>query len=402
MLAVARLLGEMAMALHQPAVLGEILAGIVLGPTILGALAPAVEETLFPIGQPPHTILNGLTTVSVVLFLLVAGTKVNLSSIWRQGRAAFNVSIAGIAFPFALGFASAWFLPSLLGSGVRTHYLPFALFFATALSISALPVIAKTLMDLGLYHTDLGMVVIAAAIFDDLIGWIIFAVILGMMDARTQPTLAIGQTIALTLTFAALMLSAGRWGLNRILPWLQGRMRGAGGVLGFGLPLALFAAAFTAWIGIHAIFGAFLVGVALGDSPHLNERARATMSEFVSSFFAPLFFASIGLRINFLAHFDGVLVLTVLLIACVGKVVGCGLAAQGSGMARVDAWAVGVAMNSRGAMEIILGLMALQYGIIEERMFVALVVMALVTSAMSGPLMRALLAHRGIASQRVL
>lgn len=394
LLATARLFGEIAMRFHQPAVLGEILAGILLGPTVLGTLAPNFKDFLFPSQGATIIVLKGLTTLAIVLFLLVAGMEVDLSTIWRQGRAAFMVSIAGIVFPFASGFASAWFAPGALGRHAGSDPLIFALFFATALSISALPVIAKTLMDLKLYRSDLGMTVIAAAIFDDLVGWLFFAVILGMMGTASHHDLGIGYTIGLTLGVAAVMLTIGRWVIHRTLPWLQAHTSRPGGVLGFAVSLALFGAALTEWIGIHAVFGAFLVGVALGDSPHLRERTREVIDQFISFIFAPLFFASIGLQVNFVTHFDLPLTLVVLNIACVGKIVGCGLAARWGGLPTREAWALGFAMNSRGAMEIILGLLALQYGIIENRMFVALVVMALATSIMSGPIMQKILKRK--------
>jgi mannitol/fructose-specific phosphotransferase system IIA component (Ntr-type) len=246
-------------------------------------------------------------------------------------------------------------------------------------------------MDLNLYRSDLGMLVVAAAVFNDLVGWIIFAVILGMLGTGAAHTLSIGQTIWLTLGFAFGMLTVGRWLIHRALPWVQAHLSWPGGVLGFALSLALVSAAFTEWIGIHAIFGAFLAGVALGDSRHLRERTRATIEQFVSFIFAPLFFASIGLKVNFVTHFDPLLVVTVLVIATLGKVLGCGVAGRMSGLARREAWALGFGMNARGAMEIILGLLALKYGMIGERLFVALVVMALVTSLLSGPLMQRVL-----------
>jgi Kef-type K+ transport system membrane component KefB len=158
--------------------------------------------------------------------------------------------------------------------------------------------------------------------------------------------------------------------------------------------LALFGAAFTEAIGIHAIFGAFIVGVAIGDSAHLRAQTRAVIAQFISFIFAPLFFASIGLTVNFATYFDWRLALIVFLIASIGKVIGCGLGAWCSGLPRREAWAIGVAMNARGAMEIILSLLALQYGVIHERLFVALVLMALATSVLSGPVMTWLLGHK--------
>jgi len=389
LLATARLLGELATRFNQPSVLGEILAGLLLGPTVLGALAPAWTAALFPQQGASALVLDSLITLAIALFLLVAGIEVDLSTIRRQGRTVATVGVSGMLIPFALGFGAAWLAPHRVGHEQNADLLIFALFFSTALSISALPVIAKTLMDLNLYRSDLGLTIIAASFSNDLIGWIIFAVILGMLGSASGHGL--GLTIGVTLAFAAVMLTAGRWLLHRLLPWIQAHTTWPGGVLGFALSLALFGAAFTEWAGVHAVLGAFLVGLALGDSSHLREQTRATIKQFVSGFFAPLFFASIGLRLNYAAHFDLALTVIVLVIACIGKVVGCGLAARLSGLASQDAWAIGFGMNARGAMEIILGLLAFQYGLIRERMFVALVVMALVTSMISGPMMQRIL-----------
>jgi Kef-type K+ transport system membrane component KefB/mannitol/fructose-specific phosphotransferase system IIA component len=391
LLALARLLGELAERLHQPAVLGELLAGILLGPTVLGQVAPALNAFLFPAEGVNAIVLEAIATLAIVLFLLVAGMEVDLSTVWRRGNVGLKVGTAGMVVPFLTGFIVAWFAPDVLGCENDANRLVFALFLATALSISALPVIAKTLMDLGLYRSDLGMVVVSAAILNDLAGWIVFAIIMGMMGTAVTHGHSIFFTISLTLAFAGIMLTVGRWAIHRTLPVLQAYTRWPGGVLSFSLVLALLGAAFTEWIGIHAIFGSFLVGVALGDSHHLRERTRVVIDQFVSFIFAPVFFASIGLRVNFVAHFDPVLVLTVVVIACVCKLAGGTLGARWGGMSTRDAWAVGFAMNARGAMEIILGLLALEAGIIRNRLFVAIVIMAIVTSMMSGPVMQLIL-----------
>ena len=391
LLGVARIFGELAQRFHQPAVLGELLAGVILGPTVLGSLLPEASAFLFPREGPNAIALNTITTLAVVLFLLVAGMEVDLSIIGKQGKVAPRVSISGIVLPFLLGLAAAWFAPQALGRHIDADPLVFALFFATALSISALPVIAKTLMDLDLYRSDFGMIIISAAVFDDLAGWIIFAIILGLINSESSHSNHILMTIVLTLAFAGVMLTFGRGLIHRLLPFLQAYTRWPGGVLSFALVLALLGAAFTEWIGIHAIFGSFLVGVAVGDSSHLRERTRVIIDQFVSFFFAPVFFASIGLKVNFLTHFDLTLVVTVLLIACICKLAGGTLGARWGGMPKRESWAVGFAMNSRGAIEIVLGLLALQAGIIRDRLFVALVIMAIVTSMMSGPAIRLIL-----------
>ena len=385
----ARGLGEIAQRWGQPSVLGELLAGILLGPAVCGRALPGVSEYLFPATGPTHAVLEGLRTLAVALFLMVAGLEVELSSAFQRGKAALSVSFAGIAVPFVFGLGAALTMPTVVGLEEGHHPWFFALFFATALSISALPVIAKTMMDLYLYKTDFGMTVIAAAILDDLVGWMIFAALLGA--ARSSAPSDIAEIVALTVGFALLVLSVGRWAIHRVLPWIQAHTSWPAGVIGFSIVLALLGAALTDWIGIHAVFGAFLAGVALGDSSHLRQRTRATISEFVGSFFAPLFFGSIGLTVDFVSHFDFALCGIVLLIACLGKVLGCSAGARLAGLTRTESWAIGFGLNARGMMEIILGLTALRAGLIGERMFVALVVMALVTSLMSGPAIRRIL-----------
>lgn len=402
LLAAARILGEFFHKFNQPAIIGEILAGIILGPTVVGhpSIWPQVTHFLFPDVGTPAIVLEGITTVAVVLFLLVAGMEVDLSSVLRQGRAAMTVSISGIAVPFAIGLAAAWLLPDVLGRREGTETYIFALFFATAMSISALPVIAKTLMDLNLYRSDIGMIVIAAAIFDDLTGWFIFAIVLGLMH-QGDPVVGsnglwVTGTIGLTLVFVAFMLTIGRWAIHWILPWLQAKTTWPAGVLAFAMSLAFLGAAFTEWIGIHAVFGSFIVGVALGDSPHLRERTRATIEQFVSFIFAPLFFASIGLKLNFIAHFDLTITLLVLVIAIVTKVVGCGWGGRYAGLPWRESWAIGFGMNARGAMGIILALLARHYEVIGDRLLVALVLMSIITSLMSGTVMQMILRRKTV------
>lgn len=392
----ARALGEVAANLRQPAVLGEILAGILLGPTVLGSFWPEATAALFPSSGPAAHALEALTSVSVVLFLLVAGMEVDLSRIQRQGRLATIISGAGLLVPFAVAFGAVLAAPDLLGRPAGGNTTLHALFLATALSISALPVIARILMDLQLFRTDLGMVILAAAIVNDFVGWLMFAFVLGMIPGRHLESEGFGirTTLAATVLFAAGILTVGRALLHELIVRVQAHAAWPAGVLALCVSLAFLCGAFTEWIGVHAIFGAFLVGVALGDSSRLSERTQLILHHFVTALFAPLFFASIGLRVNFVEAFDPVLCTVVLVIACLGKIVGCGGAALVAGMPRREAWALGFGMNARGAMEIILGLLARDAGLIDDRMLVALVLMALVTSMISGPLMEKALARR--------
>ncbi|HNM45807.1 MAG TPA: cation:proton antiporter [Candidatus Sumerlaeota bacterium] len=394
LLGLARLFGEVAKMFRQPAVLGEILAGIVLGPTVLGTFAPEWSAVLFPKGGAVETGLSVIMTLSVIFFLLVAGMEVDLSMAWRSGRTSFIVSITGIIIPFASGFALAFAVPEFMHIPAGIDPLVFALFFGTALSITALPVISKILMDLNLFRTDIGVIIVAAAIVNDLVGWLLFAVICSMIGIGGRDPADIGRTIAGTLVFVGVMLTVGRALLHRLLPWLQANTSRRSGVMGFAMVGALLCAALTEWIGIHAIFGSFIFGVALGDSRHLKEKIRASFDQFISSVFAPLFFAGLGLKVNFVQNLDVALVLAVLAVATVGKIVGCGYGAVLGGLQRRAALAVGFGMNARGAMEIILGALALQAGVIEEKLFVALVIMALLTSMISGTCMQKLLARK--------
>lgn len=391
LLGLARLLGELARKYRQPSVLGEILAGVLLGPTVLGFISPGFFAFLFPTTGATAIAFHGLVAMSVALLLLVAGMEVDLSVALKQGKAALFVSLAGVALPFLIGSSLAYGAPSWFHYDGGKDLLPFALFVGIGLSITALPVIAKILMDLNMLKSDIGMLIMAAAMINDLIGWIGFAVILALIQpvdaATTAPVVGLLGTMGLTLLFIGLMLTVGRLVFHRILPFVQIHTSWPGGVLSFVLVVALLCAALTEYIGIHSIFGAFIAGVAMGDSHHLRERTRDNIHQFITNIFAPIFFASIGLGVNFISGFNLGLVLLVLAIALVGKVGGCYFGARAAGMQVRERWTVGFGMAAQGAMGIILGQLALNQGMITEPLFVAIVIMALLTSLLSGPAM---------------
>jgi len=396
LLGCAKLAAELMQKIGQPPVLGEISVGIFLGPTVLGHYRPHVYETLFPRTGPMPIVLETVTTLGVVFFLLTAGLEIDLRSIFRQGKSALLVSIFGVAFPFASGVLAASAFPRYMGAEAGANPVIFALFVGTALSISALPVIAKILMDLNLLRTEMGTVIISSAMFDDLVGWILFSFVLGMLHPSADGSIGSGvkHTIVLVLLFVGITLTLGRWLIDKILPVLQAHTTWPGGVLGFIFTLTMMGAAFTEYAGIHAVFGAFVVGIAVGESSHLRQRTSQHIHEIVTNVFAPFFFASIGLRTNFVSNFHLGLTATVIGVACVGKLLGAGWGARLGGMDRTSSLAVGLAMNARGAMEIILGILALQAGLIRENMFVAMVIMALFTSLASAPAIHFLIRRR--------
>ena len=424
LLGAAKLAGEIMHRLGQPSILGEISAGILLGPTVLGYFRPEWYAALFPSTGPIPIVLETVTTLGVVFFLLAAGLETSLHSIFRQGRSALFVSFLGGIIPFIIGFLAANFFPRFMGAEPGANRIIFALFVGAALSISALPVIARTLMDLGLLQSELGAVVMSSAMFNDLVGWILFGVVLGMMNGGGNPVATAGssalRTIALVVLFVGVTLTLGRWLIAKILRFIQRHTSGRGAVLGFIFAVTLAAAGFAEFAGVHAIFGAFIVAIAIGDAlealhpstssgqtPLKSAQGAAAsgpplagittdIRQIATNVFAPFFFASIGLRTNFAANFSLGVTLTLIAVACVGKILGARWGARLGGMDARSSWAVGFAMNARGAMEIILGVLALRAGLIGDRMFVALVVMALFTSLISGPAIQTVLGRKAL------
>ena len=390
MLIFSRIASELGKRIGLPSVMGELIVGVLLGPTLFGTIAPGAYQTVFPFTENPHVslALDTIFSLSVILLLFVAGLELRFSLFLRHGRTVIYTGFGSMILPFASGFAIAWFFPEWFSVTVSGSKYPlFALFMGTAMAISALPVIARILLDMKLLKTDIGAVIIASAVFNDVVGWIFFSFILSLVGQTNGSGNVINSLVSIA-AFAAFMLVVGRYVLNRILPWIQTKLSWPGGVLAFSLSLCLLCAAFTEFIHIHAILGAFIAGLTIGDSVYLREQAREIMHQFVTSFFAPLFFVSIGLKVNFIQHFDPLVVGLVLVIAFVGKVVGAGLGARLGGMSTRRSLAVGFGLNARGAMEMILGTLAYDAGLINQTVFVAIIFMAMVTSMTSAPLMR--------------
>lgn len=392
LLGAARLLGEIANRLGWPAVVGEIIAGVVVGKTVFGRFAPDAFAWVFREG-PTSTMLSGYKTIAVVLLLVVAGLEIDLTAVRRSGKALAFTSVFSAVIPFVLGYGAGMLLPDhdLVDPSRRAFH---AAFLGIALAISALPVITRTLMDLGLMKSDIGMLVLSAAVVNDIIGWICFSVLVREMAPGAGGGNGILVSIGLTLGFLVVTLVVLRPIVDR---WLRAMEPSPSEpapttrVLSMVMVLALLGASATEALGIHAVFGGFVVGLAIGDSPRLREHTRHVLQDFVTSIFTPVFFATMALRYDFARAFDPVLVLIVVAVACVAKITGSALGAKLGGVGSREAWAIGFGMNSRGAMEILLAVIALEAKIIHEQMFVALVVMAVTTSLISGPAMARLL-----------
>lgn len=391
LLGVARALGDLCQRFGAPAVAGELAAGLLLGKTVLGRLAPGAYAWLFPAGAP-QTLLGGYATIAAVLLLVVAGMEIDLRVVRQSGRVVLLTGFFGVALPLVLGAGLGAALPDAALADPARRDLHTA-FLAIALSISALPVIARTLLDLGLMKTDLGLIVLSAAVLSDLVGWTGFSLLSAQMNAAS----AAGPARVLT----ALLLTAGFVGgtllvLRPIVDRLLSRVGAEedalnGRVLALVMVAALLGAAATEALGLHPIFGGFVVGIAIGESRRLREHTRHVLATGVTSIFTPVFFASMALRYDFSAALDLPLIAAVFAVACVAKIVGCAVGARLGKVAWREAFAIGFGLNSRGAMEILLAQLALEAGIINLRVFAALIIMAVGTSLMSGPAMARLL-----------
>jgi len=388
---VARVLADVMKRLGQATVIGELMAGLVLGPTLLGHLAPSVYRLLFPPDPLSDHLLEALSWLGVILLLLYTGLETDLTVLRGVGRAALAVSIFGIAIPWASGFILGWELPAnyLASSNQR---LIFALFIAIAMSISAVPVIAKILIDLDLMRRDLGLLILSAGLLDDTIGWLMLSLVAGLaargvIDLRSIISIAIA-----VLVFVGFCYLIGGRIVVRLMRWVDDRGLAEHAGMSAMVGIAMVCAIITQAIGIHAVFGAFIAGLMIGRSSRLRRSDRTELEAATIGVFAPVFFAYSGLKVDLLALHGIGLVLIVLAIAIVGKVIGCTCGALLCKFGLREAVATGVGMNARGGMEIIVALIGLSLGVLTREMYAIVIMVALITSLMTPPLLSWLLA----------
>ena len=385
LLGVARLMGELFKKMGLPAIIGELLGGIILGPSFIGSIFPGFFQALFIDPKQPAVAFDGLSKLSVMLLLFIAGMEVKLDNIRTRGKAAAKISFSGIIFPLAVGFGATWFFYDLFFSTPSDNKLAPALFMGTALSITALGVMAKILIDIDLIKTRFGNLMMTAAMIDDIIGWLLFSVVIAIANLKSESHFSAVTVLLIVIGFTGFLMTVGRKLIDPLFKFANSKLSKPGAELSLAMILCLLGGIFTEWVGIKAIFGAFLMGIAIGNSPYFSEKAKDTLHDIVTYIFSPLFFVSIGLKVNFVSNFDWIIVLFVLAISIFGKVLGGYAGARLSGFKPNKAIAVGFGMNARGSQEIVLGLVALQAKIIDEKIFVGLVVMTFVTILMAGP-----------------
>lgn len=399
MLATGLVFGALARRVGLPMVVGELCGGVLLGPTVMARYWPQAYEWLFPSTGPAASGRKAFIQLGIICFLFATGLEMNVPALKQMGRKVMWTSVLGMVVPFVGGFVMVLAAPFYWEPHVLIGQWGGALLLGTALAISALPVIARVLMDLGLAREEFGALVLAAATLDDLVGWSLFAAILATF-APGAHVRAPWLTMVLIFAFAALLLTLGRAMATRWRDWVRERVNWPGGWVGATAVLWLTAAVVAEWVGVHAVVGAFLVGLTLAKGGATRDGPAEAVHQFAMGVFAPIYFVSVGFRADFAANLDLWLVLAVFAVACIGKIGGVTFGARLAGMGWNTAIATGFGMNARGAMEMILAAVALENGLIDEPLFVALVIMALLTSVISGPVMGRLL-KRGVgAGQR--
>lgn len=384
--------------LGQPNVVGEIAAGVVLGPSVFGYFFPTLFETVFRPILPnvPAEVSNAVfgwsfTTLSqlgLIFLLFLVGLEFDFSHLRWHGRAALAISAAGVAVPFVLGLALAHVIWPLATSSIEP--VGFALFMGTAMAITAIPVLGRMMVELNITRTRVGALTIAAAAVDDATGWMLLAAVAALVRTEFCPMRAL-LTVVETVAFALAMAFVAR---PLLRAWVRRALRRGGSEIGLNTLAILLAILFgcaiaTNLIGIFALFGAFYLGAVLSDEPSFREAVGRRLHDLVTAFFVPIFFTYTGLRTNIGTLDSAALWLLaglVLSAAVLGKLAGCGLAAWFGGLPAREAACVGALMNTRGLMELIVINVGKDLGVIPDSVYCMLVLMALATNVMTTPL----------------
>jgi Kef-type K+ transport system membrane component KefB len=384
-LVASRIVSSLFHKIGQPSVIGEMVAGLMLGPSLLGMLFPNAMSFLFP--ESSMSTLRSLSQIGVILFMFIVGTEINARHLREKARAAVIISHASIVAPFFLG-ATVSLLIYRSFAPPDISFTSFALFIGVAMSVTAFPVLARIIEERGMSNSYLGSTAIACAAVDDVTAWCILATVIAVVKMNGIGPSAL--TVFLALAFTAFMLCV-------LKPWLNRRIgegvklgKNGNGILVFALVLAFTSAYFTEVIGIHALFGAFLAGAVMPATSTVRSFLKDKLAAFSSAALLPLFFAFTGLRtqISLLNDWQSWLVCAgIIAVAIAGKLGGGMLAARWAGMSWSDSISIGVLMNTRGLMELVVLNIGYDLGILSGRIFAIMVLMALVTTCMTGPLL---------------
>jgi Kef-type K+ transport system membrane component KefB/nucleotide-binding universal stress UspA family protein len=400
LLVTARTLGLIVQRFGQPRVVGELAAGVIIGPSVAGRLFPDLVGWLFPGDAVQSALLLSIAWLGILLLLLVTGFETDLDLLRRLGRPVVGLSIGSLVIPLAMGLGLGWIMPATLW-GPEADRLSFAAFIGVALSISALPVIAKILTDMGLMRRNVGQLTIAAGMINDLVGWMLLGVVVGLFAAGTLEVVGLLVTLASVVVFLALGVTVGQ----RIVDQILRRARSAGGfasALTATIAVMLVLGAVTQAMGVEAVLGALVAGVILGRSRYQRHDVRRSVEVLSSSIFAPVFFATAGLYVDFavlLTREGATWAAIVLVVATVAKLAGSFLGGRLSGLSSTESLIAGIGLNARGAMEIVLATIGLSLGALNDASYAMIVLLAVATSMGAPPALRPVLARLSAAPE---
>lgn len=380
----ARVMGRVFALIHQPPAVGEVLGGIMLGPSLLGRVAPNAFAGLLPPSIAPFLGMHA--QLGIMLYMFIIGLELDTSEIRRSGHRTLAISHASITVPFILGSALALVIYPLVSTSA-VSFTVFALFIGVSMSITAFPMLARILTDLKLSRSPMGTIALTCAAIDDVTAWCLLALVAGIAQARAVDAV---WTAVLTLVFVVTMAVVIAPLVRRLLPRFEQRAALSHEDLAVVIVAMLASAMATEYIGVHGIFGAFVFGAIIPRSSRLVGELRARLEDVVAVLFLPAFFAFTGMRteVGLLAGWNDWLICgAVILVACAGKFGGTALAARLTGLGWRDASALGVLMNTRGLVGLIVLNIGLDLGVISPRFFTMLVVMAVTTTVMTAPLL---------------
>ncbi|MBP2327271.1 Kef-type K+ transport system membrane component KefB [Kibdelosporangium banguiense] len=384
LLLLALCLGRLATRLGMPSIVGELLTGVLLGPSLLGHLAPGFTGWLLPVAPSQAHLLDGVGQLGVLLLVGIAGAQMDTRLLRRRAPTAARVSLAGLVIPLGLGIGLGFLLPVSLRAGGGS--LVFALFLGVAMCVTALPVIVKTLTDMNLLHREIGQLTIAAGMVDDAVGWLLLSVVSAMATTGLRAD-RVALSVFILIAFVLLMLLVIRHAVRPLLR-LTSRVDDPGPTVALTVVVILLSAAATHALGMDPIFGAFLAGLVIGPA---QARRLAALRVVVLGVLAPIFLASAGLRMDLTAlAVPGVALaaVIVLAVAILGKFAGAYLGARGSGLNAWEGLALGAGMNSRGVVEVVVAMAGLRLGILNAATYTIILLVAVITSVMAPPLLR--------------
>jgi Kef-type K+ transport system membrane component KefB/nucleotide-binding universal stress UspA family protein len=395
LLVVGRLLGEAMQRVGQPAVIGQLLAGMVLGPSVLGALWPDLQHAIFPKNAEQKSMIDAVSQLGILMLLLLTGMETDLKLVRRVGRAAITVSAAGIAVPFACGLALGEMLPESLLPRPDQRFIT-SIFLGTALSISSVKIVAMVMREMNFMRRNLGQIIVASAILEDSIGWIIVAIAFGLASSGTVDAWSVTKTVLGTAAFLAASLTTGRRIVFILIRWTNDNFVSDFPVITIILAIMVALALTTHMIGVHSVLGAFVAGVLIGESPILTRHIDDQLRGLIVAFFMPVFFGLSGLSadLTILKNTD-LLLLTgaLVLIASIGKFGGAFIGGKLGRLSYRESLALGCGMNARGSTEVIVATVGLSMGVLNQNLFTMIVAMAVITTMAMPPMLRWALAR---------